>query len=307
MAPAGDASILDNETVNATTAEASTDATVSWGTAKHSRFRSIATGLTLAVVGLGSWRAVSVAPSFFSHFNATASAETLLFIIVLILVGGPFSLLYWLIAYEESTDAERQSLRNNLRVKQPDWSWVRPVWIGLGAIGTGICFWLLDGVTVSLYLLPSTLWMAVPLFTQEWSASYTVDPATGVIEIESGSRTKQRTFEWAVDVRRFSLGSWTLFVFSNRGKRWYEGLHLLPAPEAVATELESVVRQIVDQQDPPPRIPRDERIIIGGIGASMLGIGPFLYLLSGEPAVLLTTAGPSAIIAHGLLLHAARA
>lgn len=305
MGSVGDVSTTDSETVDTTTETEPNTATVSWGSAKHNRFRSVAAGVTLAIVGLSSWRVLSVAPSFFSNLNPTPSTQ-LLGIIVLLLVGGPFSLLYWVIAYKESTNTERQSLRNSLVQDRPE-SWVRPNWIGVGTIGTVICLWFLDGIAFSIHLLPPTLGMAVPLFIQGWDASYTVDPAAGVLEIESSSRTKQRTFEWAVDVRRFSVGSWNLFVFSNRGKRWYEGVHLLPAPEAVAPELESMVREIIDQQDPPPRIPRDERIIIGGIGASMLGVGPFFYLLSGEPAMLLIIAGPSAIIAHGLLLHAARA
>jgi hypothetical protein len=38
----------------------------------------------------------------------------------------------------------------------------------------------------------------------------------------------------------------------------------------------------------------------------MLGVGPLLYLLSGEAAVLLIIVGPSALIGPGLVLHALR-
>ncbi|ESS08740.1 MAG: hypothetical protein A07HN63_01651, partial [uncultured archaeon A07HN63] len=42
-------------------------------------------------------------------------------------------------------------------------------------------------------------------------------------------------------------------------------------------------------------------------GASMLLMGPLLYFLTGEAALLGITAGPSAIVAHFALMHAHRA
>jgi hypothetical protein len=145
-----------------------------------------------------------------------------------------------------------------------------------------------------------------PLFFQKHDITKTVDPEAGVVETSQPSYTRSRILEWAVGVRRFDVPGWSLFVVSNRGKRWYEGPHLLPVPTGIAADVEQILRQVVDGQAPPRRVKRDERIIIGGVGASMLGVGPLLYLLSGEAAVLLIIVGPSALIGPGLVLHALR-
>ena len=36
----------------------------------------------------------------------------------------------------------------------------------------------------------------------------------------------------------------------------------------------------------------------------MIGIGPLLYLLSNEPALLVIVAGPSGLVGIGLIVHA---
>ena len=112
-----------------------------------------------------------------------------------------------------------------------------------------------------------------------------------------------RAFEWTVGYRRLDLGSLSLFVCSNRGKQWYEGTHLLPVPREQADTVDDALRKVAEGT-PPRRVKRDERILFGAIGTSMIGIGPLLYLLSNEPALLVIVAGPSGLVGIGLIVHA---
>jgi len=162
-----------------------------------------------------------------------------------------------------------------------------------------------DISVLGIMAIPLVLAVNLSVFLGLRGLEYTVNPdrATISTHIDWGDRMVTQQLRWAVAVRRVDLGTVSLFLFSNRGKRWYEGPHLLPVPTALSADVERLLQQMVAEQAPPPRIRRDVRTIVGGVGLSILGIGPLLYLLSGEFALLLLTTGPSAVIAPGLLLH----
>lgn len=288
-------------------AVASAAEAVSWGPPEFPRFRSFGLG-SLAGIALGF--VVLFARLLAVVSSEWFSADTLGLFGLLLLVFGPFLLAVWRQVSRESSETERQSWREQLLedAQLPDRSSVRPLWVGCGAVVFGAAGWALaqSGSIYPIfqfYMLPAAVsWT----FFNEWDVTQTVDPEAGVIETERPERTKRRSLDWAVGVRRFDLLHRSLFVFSNRGKRWYEGPHVLSVPSDRVAEVDPILRRMVEQGDSPPRIRRDERVIIGTVGASMLAVGPLLYLLSGEGALLLVAAGPSALVAHFALLHARR-
>ena len=279
---------------------------VSWGPPELPRLRSFGLG-SLAGIAVGFVALFARLPAFVS--SEWLSVDVAVVFGVLLFVGGPFSLIYLKRTAEEATETERHSLWEQVLKEAglPDWSAVRPLWVGCGAVLFAAAGWAVaqsDTIypMVNFYMLPA----AVSWLFFEWDVTWTVDPEAGVIETDRPARTKRRSLDWAVGLRRFDLPGRSLFVFSNRGKRWYEGRHLLSVPSDRVAEVDPLLRRMVDRGDSPPRIRRDERIIIGGVGASMLAVGPLLYLLTGEGALLLIIAGPSALVAHFALLHARR-
>ena len=288
------------------TAESVAEA-VSWGPPELPRLRSFGLG-SLAGIVFGLVALFARLPAVVS--SEWLSSDTLGLFGLLLLVFGPFLLAFWRQASEEISETERRPWREQLleEAQLPDRSSIRPLWVGCGAVVFSAASWALaqSGSIYPIfqfYLLPAAVsWT----FFSEWDVTQTVDPEAGVIETDQPTRTKRKSLEWAVGLRRFDLLGRSLYVFSNRGKRWYEGPHLLSVPGERVSEVDPLLRRMVDQGDSPPRIRRDERIIIGVVGASMLGIGPLLYLLSGEGALLLIAAGPSTIVAHFALMHAHR-
>ena len=279
---------------------------VSWGPIEYGRLRSVIVGGGVAFVVLFGLAVLSNLPAILS--SSSLPVETLLVVAVLLLVGGPFSLLYWLVAYGESTGTERQSLKEEIGELRPDWSWLRPVWLATGAVATGgLLWWTGDGPIRLSTLAPALVGISSILLFNAGRFWYTLNPEAGTLELRSSraDRTWTRAFEWTVGYRRLDLGSLSLFVCSNRGKRWYEGTHLLPVPREQADTVEHALQQVVGGE-PPRRVKRDERILFGVIGASMIGVGPFLYFLSSEPALLFILAGPSTLIGLGVVLHAVR-
>lgn len=295
----------DSSTAAAVSSDANDTPAVSWEGPTYARSRSIVVGCVVAIlVGLAVIFTVGVAAIVVS---GSVSVDALLVGVVLLLVGGPVSLLYAAIAYGESTDREKQSLRREFRHLGSEWSWLRPGWVGGGALGAISLIWWLSGITSSAGSLALVFIAFLPLVFSVGHSNYRLDPGNEVLEIELsyGEYTHERTLGWLVGVRRLRLGSVSLFVCANRGKRWYEGVHFMIVPDSVADSVDDILQRAA-QTEPPRRVKRDERIIIGAIGTSMVGIGPLLYLLSGEPALLFILAGPSTLIGLGVVVHALR-
>ena len=277
----------------------------SWEGPTYARSRSVAVGSLLALLAaVAVVVAVGVAATV---LGGSVSVDVLVVGGVLLLVGGPVSLLYVAIAYGESTDREKQSFRRIAALFSDDLSWLRPGWVGSGTLAAfGIGWWFSGTVLNVGSLIPLFAGLA-PLLFVVGRSSYRIDgnskPLT--MEFSYGKHTHERSLAWLVGVRRLRLGSVSLFVCTNRGKRWYEGVHFLVVPESVDDSVEAIFRRAAETS-PPRRVNRDERIIFSAIGTSMVGVGPFLYFLSSEPALLLILAGPSTLIGLGVVVHALR-
>jgi hypothetical protein len=275
------------------------DSRVSWETEapNWNRLRSVGLGGLLGIAGMVVLLVLLELPAIV----ASLSVDLVLSVGLLLFVVTPFAV-HARNTVKDAIDQEGHSLRERL-----DWSSIRPGWVAGGAVVGGATVWFPGGVMERFYAIQLSAMCAVLLFQHNWVTTTTVDPAAGIIETEQPARTTRRSLDNAVRVRRFDLFRRHLFVFSNRGKLWYKGPHLLSVPADVVSTVDPLFRRMVNESDPPERIDRDERLMIGGVGASMLLMGPLLWFLTGEGALLAITAGPSAIVAHFALMHAHRA
>lgn len=278
---------------------------VSWDGVTYARFRSaVVGGLVAVLLVVGVAIALGVAAVV---VGGSLSLEALVVGGVLLLVGGPVSLLYVVIAYREATEQEKQSLQRFVWPVSDDSSWIRPGWVAAGIVGTLGAGWWLSGTALSVGTLAPLVVGLAPLIIAAGRSTFRLDPVAGVLKQTwtYWDKSYEQPLAWLVGVRRLRIGSVSLFVCSNRGKRWYEGVHLLVVPQPVDDQVDGILRQIATSE-PPRRVKRDARIVFGVIGASMLGVGPFLSLLSSEPVLLFMLAGPSTVIGLGVVLHALR-
>ena len=277
---------------------------VSWGPVEYGRMRSV-------VGGVGAWLVLwTLSVLLISPPSEVFGSETLATytwpIGVISIVGGLFVLVMELVRKDnESTEQTQRSLRQELSTIWADLSWLRPRWVAVGAVPTGLLFWVGDGLAAAVLVV--CLLFSIPALALWGRHCYSLDRAAETLEWRvswnDDSWTVRRDLAWTAGYRRFDLGVLSLFVCSNRGKRWYEGPTLFPVPDGRADTVDDALRQVVDDT-PPRRVKRDERILFGAIGASMIGIGPLLYLLSNEPALLVIVAGPSGLVGIGLIVHA---
>lgn len=304
-------SVESGDETDATDSEST--AAVSWGPIRFTRFRSLILGWLFTVTVVILIGSGVLTTDLLNDGSLPVSSVLLL---VLVVVGGAVSLVYRMVAHDASTSTERGSVRERVLELLSEWSGIRPLWVGYGAaVGLGVAWIGSESLVSTLQVLPLVLVIYLLIVLSMRGNEYTVDPDRTVVStyipgrdtsssyMEQNDRRVEQQLTWAVGVRRVDLGIVSLFVFSNRGKRWYEGPHLLPVPTELAADVERTLRQMVTEQQSPPRIQRDERLVIRAVGFSMIGIGPLLYLLSSEFALLLVTTGPSTFIAAGLLVH----
>ena len=304
--PAGESPSTESHESVTDAAPGSAAAVVSWGPLKYSRIRSVSGGVGAWLV-LWTFSILLVSPPSEVLGSETLAAYTWPIAVILV-VSGPFLLIAQLVrGDDESTERNQRSLRQRLSEVWADLSWLRPRWVAAGAVPTGLLFWVGDGLTAAV--LVGCLLFSIPALALWGRHCYSLDCATETLEWQvswnGDSWTVQRDLAWTTGYRRFDLGTISLFVCSNRGKRWYDGPTLFPVPDGRVDAIEDALEEVVGG-NPPRRVKRDERILFAVIGASMISVSPFLYFLSSEPALLFILAGPSTLIGLGVVVHALR-
>jgi hypothetical protein len=117
---------------------------IEWGPVRHERLRSVAVGAGMAVAVPVAVGALVVAV-FAAETAVTAAAGgtglgDAWVAIVLLLVGGPFSLVYLLIANDRSTLAARERIRSAVDDYAPPRDAIRLGWVIAGAVLVGAVF-----------------------------------------------------------------------------------------------------------------------------------------------------------------------
>ncbi|GAA0521829.1 hypothetical protein SAMN04488066_10512 [Halorubrum aquaticum] len=255
---------------------------IEWGPVRHDRLRSIALGVGL-VAALGLLAVVAVVAVGVA--NATWAAATgggtlgggsdLWVLAVLLLVGGPFSLLYLLIAYDRSTEGARERLRSAFGDYSLSRESIRPRWVLAGALPFGALWvWGPSPAEIGLFYLFPLIWF-LPVLAGSKGTSVRLDPAERVVERTDHTHDRSRSddLESVIRTRRIDLPWTTLFLLAYRGNAWYRSTPWLFVPSERADAVEDALEAVLARSPGPDRASVPERVVLAILGSSSLVVG----------------------------------
>lgn len=259
---------------------------VEWGPITYDRTRSAILGVVLvAIVAFVALLLLATGAFVFGD----ASSDGLWILALLLVIGGPFSALYWLLAYDRSSAEKRRSIRSGLSSYVPTAGAYRKRWVLVGALATVVA-WLVapDSVRSPLFvfLLVPSLSFALPLVGSE-GVSYRVDPESATVErtIHAHDRTRTDDLGSAVRTRRIDLPRLTLFLVAYRGTAWYRSTPTMIVPRTRADAVEAALDAAIERSDGPSRASLGERVALAVLGGGTLAVGVALGVAAGETGV----------------------
>ena len=268
--------------------------------------RHLQAGVVLAFALLvGGFGAFLLAESVLGRSN-----ETLLVVVVLALVGGPFSLLYVLVAADAGSARERELFT-------PDLSWLRLRWLLPGLLaGVGLLLGLFVLVgPLLLVVLPLGLFALVSAV----GARYTVgrlDPESRTVAFYTGKLAREyaeanpavaagdetpafddddrnrRRGDLAplAGVDRYRVGSYVVLRLRYHDRDWLGNRpRLLVVPGDAADSVEGALARVAATTDweGTTGLDRDVRLVLGALGVVFLGaVGLFALVAGGDPVIL---------------------
>ncbi|WP_144923027.1 hypothetical protein [Halorubrum salsamenti] len=291
------AAALDSHSAAAPDSDTGPDtAPVEWGPVRFERLRSLALGASVTAGGLVLaallFVAVGIGASLLGGGGPPASTWA---VAVILLVGGPMSLLYWLVAYDRTSPERRRELLSQFGDYSFDPSQFRLGWTvaGAGAVFAGAAAAVGPG---SLSAAPSLLSGFAPLLVSfiaflpviagSRGTDLRLDPAAETIERTSRShdRTRSDDLGSAIRTRRIDLPWATVFLLAYRGNAWYRSTPWLFVPTDLADEVERGLDAALARSDGPDRASVPERAILAIAGSASLVVGLAMALAAGEPA-----------------------
>jgi hypothetical protein len=258
--------------------------------------------VALVVAGFLAWLA---AGSLLGPTN-----DALLVVVVLALVGGPFSLIYVLIAADVGSERERDLF-------VPDLSWLRLRWLLPGLLaGAGLLagLGLLVGPLV-IVVLPFGLLFVVHAVDSRYTVGR-VDPDARTVTFYTGTLAREyaeaapavadgaETPAFDTDDRnrregdlaslagvdRYRAGGYAVFRLRYHDRDWLSNRpRLLVVPREAGDRVETTLGRIAASNDwqQDDGLDRDVRLVLGVLGATFLGaVGLFALVAGGEPIVL---------------------
>ncbi|WP_435075193.1 hypothetical protein [Halorubrum sp. HHNYT27] len=273
----------------------STDA-IEWGPVRFDRLRSLALGGTVAaaVLVLAVLAAVAVGVGA-SLLGGDGPPTAALAVAVVLLVGGPVSLLYWIVAYDRTSPARRRELASQFGDYSFDPSRFRPGWTlaGAGAVlalavaATGIGP-LPDFPSLSPVLAPLvvSLLSFTPAFAGSRGTDVRLDPGAMCVERTylSHDRTRSDDLGSVIRTRRIDLPWVTVFLLAYRGNAWYRSTPWLFVPTDLADEVDRGLTEALARSDGPDRASVPERFILAILGSASLVVGLAMAVAAGEGA-----------------------
>jgi hypothetical protein len=256
------------------------------------------------------------------------SSEALLVVVVLALVGGPFSLLYVLIAADAGSERERALL-------SPDLSWLRPRWLLPGLVaGGGLLagLGLLVGPLV-IMLLPFGLMFVVHAVDSRYTVGR-IDPETTRLRFYTGKLareyaeshpavadgTEPPVFDSDDRNRRetdlsslagtdsYRVGSYAVVRLRYHDRAWLSNRpSLLVVPRDAGSRVETTLGRIAASNDweGSRGLDRDVRLVLGALGVTFLGaVGLFALVAGGEPVVLFYAGITLGLLGVGMIVAA---
>ena len=265
---------------------------IEWGPVRHDRIRSVALGVSL-VVGLGLLAVIAVVAGVAasSAWGAATGGgglggSDLWVLVVLLLVGGPFSLVYLLIAADRSTEGAREKLRSAVGDYSLSRESIRPAWVLAGAVPVGALWvWGPSPAEVGLFYLFPMIWF-LPTLAGSKGTSVRLDPAERVVERtdHTHDRTRSDDLGSVVRTRRIDLPWATVFLLAYRGNAWYRSTPWLFVPTELADDVERGLEEALARSDGPDRASVPERVILAILGSGSLVVGLTMAVAAGEGA-----------------------
>ena len=291
-------------------ADADSDmAPVEWGPVRFERLRSLAFGVTLTVGALVLAAllvaAVGVVASLVgggaSPFAGGGPPTSMWALVVLLFVGGPVSLLYWLVAYDQTSPERRGELLSQFGDYSFDPSGFRLGWtltgagavlaFVAGAVGFGP-FSARPSLFSGFAPLLVSLFVFLPMLAGSRGTDVRLDPAAETVErtYRSHDRTRADDLGSVVRTRRIDLPWTTVFLLAYRGNAWYRSTPWLFVPTELADDVERGLDATLARSDGPDRASVPERVILAIVGSASLVVGLAMAVAAGETAagVLLT-------------------
>ncbi len=284
---------------------------VEWGPVRYDRLRSVLAGVgAVLVVAIAAFVTLFVV-RFSAAIVSAALAGTLptpsgsvWVLVLLLLVGGPLSLVYVLIGLDRSTPKGRSSLYkgfDGFRAIPRD---LRPGWTVAGAAALGAVWWGGPSwLVTSLWLLFPMIWF-VPLIAGYRGTTVRLAPVDRTVErtVVSSDRTATDDLDAVVRTRRIDLPWTTVFVLAFRGTEWYRSTPWLFVPTARADEVERALAAALSRNDGPDRAGVPQRVVLALVGGSALFVGLALALAADESAgwALALVASPISLLFFAL-------
>ena len=294
------------ETVSAADAgaEAESDATdsseshraVEWGPVRFERLRSLALGATVTAGGLVLaallFAGVGVAASLLGGEGPPSSTWALA---VVLFVGGPVSLLYWIVAYDRTSPERRRELLSQFGDYSFDPSRFRAGWTLAGAgtvlaaavaaIGPGP-FSASPSLFSGFAPMLVSIFAFLPMIAGSRGTDLRLDPAAGTIERTDRSHDRTRTDDLGavVRTRRIDLPWATVFLLAYRGNAWYRSTPWVFVPTELADDVDRGIAEALARSDGPDRASVPERVILAILGSASLVVGLTMAVATGEGA-----------------------
>ena len=251
---------------------------IEWGPVRHERLRSLAAGVGVAVVVPVAVVALVVAALAAEAAVTAATGGAALgdawVAVVLLLVGGPFSLVYLLIANDRSSLTARERIRSAVDDYAPPRDAVRLGWViaGAGLVGAVFVFGP-SPADVGLFVLFPLVWI-LPAVVGGAGTMVRLDPRERVLERTARSNDRVRTddLESVVRIRRIDLPWTTVFLLAYRGNAWYRSTPWLFVPTTRADAVEATLEAIVARSDGPDRASLPERALLALLGSGSLAV-----------------------------------
>jgi len=278
-------------------------APVEWGPVRFERLRSLAFGVSATVIGLVLaallFGAASVVASVLggdtSPFGSGGPPASMWALLVLLLVGGPMSLLYWLVAYDQTSPERRRELRSQFGDYSFDLSGLRLGWTlaGAGAVIALLVAAVGPGpLSAARSLLSAfapgvvSLFVFLPILAGSRGTDVRLDPAAETIERthRSHDRTRADDLGSVVRTRRIDLPWTTVFLLAYRGNAWYRSTPWLFVPTELADDVERGLDATLARSDGPDRASVPERVTLATVGSASLVVGLAMALAAGEAA-----------------------
>ena len=226
---------------------------IEWGPVRHDRLRSVALGVSLvvavgllAVVAVVAVAVAGAARTAVTGGGAVAGGE-LWVLGVLLLVGGPFSLVYLLIARDRSDEGTREKLRSALGDYSFSRESIRLPWVVAGAASFGALWvWGPSPADVGVFYLFPLIWF-LPMLAGSGGTSIRLDSAERVVERTNHTHDRSQTDDLGsvVRTRRIDLPWTTVFLLAYRGNAWYRSTPWLFVPSERADAVESALDAVL--------------------------------------------------------------